>query len=294
MVFKYNNAIVNDGNLDCQSFENCNCIGYLNKTGQLIDCSMPFGLGGHDCDPITNLFVNYFYIRDKRIFEKGVYVFEQNKELTGEEYEKYICEDYREVLKETLKIKKGWTDSFKKNLGSSHFSNPYNTLEQDLIKFFINCYQNDSFITGFGKDYYIMNEEEFYHSTYYQNILRNNYQSGINNTSFNFIYSQYKNNMVLKLFKDTVVQYLGYHSIERIPKTITTSEIKIYSTFYNYMLNDFTIVRIPKMSYDEEQKMYVEHKQSDFLLPDSEVRLKEEIQSIKRLVPIKDGIKYFR
>lgn len=292
MIFKYNMAIVNDGKLDCQSFENCNCIGYLNKTGQLIDCSMPFGLGGHDCDSITNLFVNYFYIRDRRIFENGTYVFELNKELTGAEYEKYICEEYRDALKEILKIKKEWTDSFKKNLGSNYFQSPYNTLEQDLISFFINCYQNDSFITGFGKDYNIMNEEDFYHSTYYQNILKNNHQHEINNASF--IYTQYKNNMILKLFKDTVVQYLGYHSIERVPKTITTSEIKIYSTFYNYMLNDFTIVRIPKMNYDGERKMYIEHNQNDFLLPDSELRLKEEIQSIKRLVPIKDRVKYFK
>lgn len=48
------------------------------------------------------------------------------------------------------------------------------------------------------------------------------------------------------------------------------------------------------MNYDEDRKMYVEYNQSDFLLPDSEMRLKDEIQAIKRLVPIKDRAKYYR
>ena len=77
----------------------------MKKIGkEKIDYSMPFGLGGHDNNPTTDLFVNYFYIRDKSVFENGVHVFGHDKPLTGLEYEKLICEDYREELKNALKI----------------------------------------------------------------------------------------------------------------------------------------------------------------------------------------------
>lgn len=302
MILKFDKDVVNEWKIDCESFKYCHFVGFLNKLGEKIDYSMPFGLGGHDNNPTTDLFVNYFYIRDKSVFENGVHVFGHDKPLTGLEYEKLICEDYREELKNALENIRKDNDWQRKH---SNSISPYDKLDQDLIEFFYNCYQNESFMNGFGKNYYIMNEEEFYHSPYYQNILKKYPKNEGEDDSrynwripamyqFDFMYWNYKMRIILNFFKDTLVQYLGYHSIERIPRTITTSEIKIYSTFYNYILNDFTIVRIPKMNYDEDRKMYVEYNQSDFLLPDSELRLKDEIQAIKRLVPIKDRAKYYR
>ena len=81
--------------------------------------------------------------------------------------------------------------------------------------------------------------------------------------------------------------YLIYLSYSFLLTLITTSSFKIYETFYNYLLNDFTIYQVPKMIYDGDKKMYVMHKQNEFFIPDNELRLKEEIQSIKKLVPKK-------
>lgn len=304
MTFRFYENVVNEGEISCDDFKYCKFIGYLNKYGETIDYSRPFGLGGHDNNPTTDLFVNYFYIRNKMAFENGVHVFGYDKLFTGLEYEKFKSEQYREKLKSLLdNIKE---DNIYNSKNYYHYGkDPYYRLNQDLIEFFYNCYQNDSFMNGFGKDYYIMNEEEFYDSPYYQNILKqypkrkdesqSSYECRIPAIyQFDFMYWNYKMKIILGFFKDTLVQYLGYHSIERIPKTITTSEAKIYSTFYNYLLNDFTIVRIPKMSYDKYRKIYVENNQSELLLPDSELRLKDEIQSIKKLVPINDRAKYYR
>ena len=48
------------------------------------------------------------------------------------------------------------------------------------------------------------------------------------------------------------------------------------------------------MIYDDKNKKYVEVIPNDFLISDSELRLKEEINSIKRLVKKEDRYKYYR
>lgn len=304
MILDFDKDVVNDGEMDSESFRSCQFIGFLNKLGEKVDYSMPFGLGGHSSNSTTDLFVDHFYIRDSRIYENGIEIYGNSQPLTGLEYEKLICEEKREELLTELKdIKEDI--NWQREHSSNYCVSPKSRLEQELIQFFYNCYQNDSFMKGFGKNYYIMNEEEFYHSPYYQNVLKKYpKKEGEDDSRYNWripvryqfdsMYWNYKMSVILNFFKDVLVQYLGYHSIERIPRTITTSEMKIYSTFYNYLLNDFTIHQIPRMIYDEDRKMYVEYSQSEFLLPDSELRLKGEIQAIKRLVPIKDRARYYR
>lgn len=48
------------------------------------------------------------------------------------------------------------------------------------------------------------------------------------------------------------------------------------------------------MIYDNNRKMYISYIQNPFLVPDSELRLKEEIQAIKKLVPLNERKKYYR
>ena len=48
------------------------------------------------------------------------------------------------------------------------------------------------------------------------------------------------------------------------------------------------------MIYDNTKKMYVPYEQNQFLISDSELRLKEEIQAIKKLVPKNERAKYYR
>lgn len=133
-----------------------------------------------------------------------------------------------------------------------------------------------------------MNMDEFEESPYSKLKMFSSFRS------FRDCYEYYRVSIIMSFFKDVMVQYLGYHSVERIPKTITTSNIKIYETFYNYLLNDYKVIRIPKMIYDVDMKRYIEYNFNDALLPDSELRLKDEIQAIKKLVPVSEIHKYYR
>ncbi len=91
-----------------------------------------------------------------------------------------------------------------------------------------------------------------------------------------------------------MIQCLGYHSVERVPITIATSSFTIYETFYNYLLQDYTIFQMPKMLFDQKEKKYIQQNPNEFFLQDSELRLKDEIEAIKKLVPLEKRTKYYR
>ena len=95
--------------------------------------------------------------------------------------------------------------------------------------------------------------------------------------------------------KSVLIQACDVDSLEgSMPNTIQTSKINIYERFYNYLLMDFTIQRVPKKIYDPKLERFVDYNRSEFLMPDSELRLKEEIEAIKKHVKIKDRPKFFR
>ena len=99
----------------------------------------------------------------------------------------------------------------------------------------------------------------------------------------------------LDIMKSVLIQACDVDSLEgSMPNTIQTSKINIYERFYNYLLMDFTIQRVPKKIYDPKLERFVDYNRSEFLMPDSELRLKEEIEAIKKHVKIKDRPKFFR
>ena len=49
---------------------------------------------------------------------------------------------------------------------------------------------------------------------------------------------------------DYLVQLLNYDKVERLPRTITTSKVNIYEAFFNYLIMEFTISQIPRVSFD--------------------------------------------
>lgn len=57
---------------------------------------------------------------------------------------------------------------------------------------------------------------------------------------------------------------------------------------------DYNIQTVPQRIFNTKTQKFEEYSQSDFFIPDSEIRYKDEIESIKRLVPLKDRHKYFR
>lgn len=98
-----------------------------------------------------------------------------------------------------------------------------------------------------------------------------------------------------RLLKDVLVQACNYDSIEsQLYRAITTSKFNIYETFYDYILHDYTIYQIPKKIYDKEQEKYVDVCQSEFFIPDSELRLKQELDAIRASVPLEERKPYCR
>ena len=156
-------------------------------------------------------------------------------------------------------------------------------LLRDLDLFFYNCYQAPTFMDGFGQNCMLLNEAEFF-------------DGYCSNTTIDFEgkYHWYKKDAMLDWYRVVIVQYMHYHLIERCQKGITTTCTNPYETFYNYLLNDFVIHQIPRMIFDESKKRYVPYEQSKSFIADSELRLKDEILAIKKLVPPKDRYKYYR
>ena len=97
------------------------------------------------------------------------------------------------------------------------------------------------------------------------------------------------------MLKDVLVQACNYDAVEsQLYRTITTSKINIYETFYDYILHDYKIYQIPKNVYDEELQKYVDYSQPEWMISDRELRLKEELDSICRNVPLEERRQYVR
>ena len=123
---------------------------------------------------------------------------------------------------------------------------------------------------------------------------------------------------LLLLLKDICVQYLGYDSIEQVkpdgtflkfpdyyylypkdyltyfekPRIITSHNSNVTQRFFNYLLMDWKIQESPKYFFNPETNRF-ELEQSQKFFSRDEI-YQEEIDSIRRLVPLKDRPKYFR
>lgn len=273
MVLPFKKEIVNDLEYTTQNFYRPKFIGYINKYGQVLNYSDPLGIGGHDDNKMTTFFERYFRMPEYNEWDytiHGTYHIdlENEKYMANKQYNffKTQIESIKEYTEEY-----GLTDSVE-----TRFTN-------DLYYFFLNCYQADTFMDGFGQNCMKLNQKEF-KDKYNKNKSKH----------AEYYYHWYKKNLMLDWYKIVIVQYMHYHLVERCEKGITTSDLRPTETFYNYLLNDFTIHQIPRMIYDTEKKKYVQYNPNPLLIPDSELRLQEEINSIKKLVPIEEREKYYR
>jgi len=298
MILPFNEKVVNNEEISEGSLRRPNFVGYLNPKGEEINYALPFGRGGHNNNPTTELFQFYFYIRYQEYRDGNFVCFGDRKPAIKNEKE-FVKIRLKELRKNVERLRN-------KNL--TYRLDKYNLMDYDLLCFFKNCYENGIFNDGFGKYVRLISDykfsEEFMLPIYEKrkklyprekNEKFDEYNNRIPiNLQFDYQYEKYIDSMILDLLKEVFISYMGYHSVERTPRTITTSSFKIYETFYNYLLNDFTIYQLPKMIYDNEKKMYIENKQNEFLIPDSELRFKEEIESIRKRVPLEERSKYYR
>lgn len=99
----------------------------------------------------------------------------------------------------------------------------------------------------------------------------------------------------IDILKSILVQSCDVDSIELVwPNTICTSKFNIYETFYNYLIMDYNVQIVPKRIFNEEKGVFIDYKYNEFLVPDSELRLKDEIISIRKLVKKDERYKYFK
>lgn len=284
MTFSFNEMVINDLELNSETYKVIpNFIGYLNPNGIPIKYDTPFGLGGHDRNSCTDLFTNYFYFRPSDYKDKKVFTFIDGslQNMSFEEYEKIKT---KQMLKH---INNNIERSFKENLSELRKSSCLNIedrLELDLLKFFKNCYSAKNFFEGFGREIYMFSEDDYYKNIYSK--LKNK------EISLEASYLCYQRAVILQWLKDIYVQYLGYHSVERFQRTIVTSATNVYELFFNYIIEGFRIDQISKYIFNENKKSYEERKVNEFFVSESELRLKQEAESILRMVPQRERHKY--
>ncbi len=132
------------------------------------------------------------------------------------------------------------------------------------------------------------------------------------------VFGKYNTKELLLFLKDICIQYLGYDSIEQFmpsgellkiplyyiyypedyctyfdkPRIITTTSKNIYERFYNYLLMGWKVQQLPKYTFNETTRSY-EINTNSFQSEKDEI-YEKEIQSIKKLVPLRERTKYFR
>ncbi len=134
------------------------------------------------------------------------------------------------------------------------------------------------------------------------------------NSDLDVSFQDYLKEKLMDHFKDIAIMYLGYDSLERFdiggkilqipdnlendfddtPRIITTSNFKIGERFFNYLLMDWKIYRVPRYFFNEETKMYEkESSVHSFYQQEQEDEYEKEVNAIKKYVPKKDRHKYF-
>lgn len=275
LTLEYNKKFENN------HFSFMNFIGYITPEGKTLDYRYPFGMGGHDRNCVTDFFSQYFYYDVYEDYGRIMVINDKIELLISDDYKKAFRDYCRNELPKKCQstiycLKQGW------------YITKEELLELRLRNLLINCYQNEDFNQAFGRNLVLMDADTFGDWYKISHNLENRSSKELQN-----LYDEYFSFMILSYLKDTLVQYLGYDSVEtQFPRTITTSCVNINERFYNYKLMDFRIFQIPKMIYDPVDMTY--KTMPVIYQTEKEEILEKEINSIKKLVRRDERYKYFR
>lgn len=99
----------------------------------------------------------------------------------------------------------------------------------------------------------------------------------------------------IRFIQDFAVQTMDFDKVEsQLRKTITTSKINIYESFFNYLIMDFDVIKIPKIIYREDENRFIQMKHNEFITTSKEKEFEEEVKLIKKHIPYNERKKYFR
>lgn len=296
-------------------------IGYFAPNGSLINYNVLFGENYHDAwrNPVSLSFLSWvsYIIGGTSVEElKARTVYPDtviNIEYPGiDEYVKrgygidYMFEyDSFDFFLELLHKNIDEVEQRRRNYGGLR---GYSEFEYELLQFFKNAYRDRKFFDSIQRKISIENPYVV------QERLEHRYRN------CNYLEDLYRDHLKKELmayFKDICVQYLGYDSLERFksngtdieipnwddeyafdflanPRIITSSYPNVNERYYNYLLMDWSVHRLPRYYYNEKTGIYEKSDFSIFYESETEQKLGKEIQSIKRLVPLKERKKYFR
>jgi len=290
-------------------------IGYISPKGKFVNFNTLFGEPGHDNwrNDASYSFINYvsYIIKDsslkeyqflkdyKSFFDENQYPGRDEIVIRGLDYNFYHnTSDFNQFI--------GYLDK-EIDIYKNKAGDPYYGLAYAILKLFKLAYKNGTFFETLGKEIFVMSYEKY---------ITINKMDKYDWRSQDGLYRNYLKKELISYFKDICVQYLRYDSIERfkpdgeniilpknrnkeyvleIPRIITTSSPIPNERFYNYLLMDWVIHRLPRYIYNEQTGIF--EKESDFYSfyqTEKEQKLDQEIQSIKKLVPIRERYKYFR
>lgn len=293
-------------------------VGYFSPKGELIDYNILLGGNHHDDwrNPVSATFLSFvsYIIEDT-----------SSKKLGGKGYDNLADLDKYPNIDEV--VKRGYShfydfnedsiDDFLLRLYSKieyikRYSSAggYKEFEYRLMQFFINSYKNRTFFETIGKKIKIENPSAAKEK---MRKIRPN----IHWDDLEYTYRLHLKMELLSYFKEICVSYLGYDSLEQFksngdaitipigleynfdfldnPRVITSSSKNINERYFNYLLMDWEVRRVPRFIYNERTEMYEEESSSSIMYQSKEEEcLEKEIGSIKRLIPRKYRYKYFR
>lgn len=305
-------------------------IGYLNPYGQLLNYCQLVGEYGHDNwrNPATPIFLSFisFVIKNKKIkqleeaqWDKDRSLFLKNKYegfddivkrglSYGQDINYHSYDDFLKALNKVLQEEKKSEKIHIKYCETYWDKDPWDKLRYDLAHFFEKCYSNKDFFRSLGRIIAVENR--------YDICQKYNKKDSWKQHEF---YYEYCLIQLMSYFKDIAVQYLGYDSIERAiaeydlvqinniqsasngytfasnPRLITTSCPNPNERFYNWLLMDWQIQRIPRMLWNEEDQRFIEENTiTKYYQTEKEEILGKEIESIKKQVPKEYRKQYFR
>ena len=285
-------------------------------------------------NPVTQIYLSYVsYIikgtsikKLKKRYIEGILCPPEMQEYPG--LDEYVMRGYKRpfflndlTLEEFLENLDDYFINYQKHLkelgeyvGKSYGSqiNEYDKFSYALLEFFKHAYQNQRFFESIQRKIAIDSDEALERK--YKKLFKSADIDDIRN-----LMRKEKLRQILSFVKDIYVEYLGYDSLERFnpegeflkipkygedyhqnfdfskwPRVITSTYQNTNERYYNYLLMDWVIHKVPRYIFNEQKGIYEIDEFINNYQSEKEEILGKEIASIRRLVPLKERPKYFR
>lgn len=301
-------------------------VGYINPRGQLIDYTTLIGEQTHYStkNPASIMFLQFisyvikgFDPKELKFFwDEDGHIYKNNYTEGFEDvikrgfdyydhYNRCSYNDFLESVNTYYESRKKYIKSYINSQYPFWNMHVYEQLQNDLMLFFKNAYQSKDFFKAIGITPQVESYEDYLEIHEKEIKEKRKLYSWMSNRSDRDFYNDYQIAQLMSYFKDIMVMYMRYDSIERRLKlnpnestrfkVITTSCPNPNERFYNWLIMDWNIQRVPRMYWNEQEKRFVqENPVINYYQTDKEEILGEEIASIKKLVPKKHRKEYFR